>query len=66
MQETGGNEITAVSFRLTAEGERLLEQGMASPTEAPEMWIGGCRLYGRRLWVRRKRGSHWGIEQIEA
>jgi hypothetical protein len=64
MRETGGgNAITAVSFRLTAEGERLLEQGMARAAEAPTMWIGGCRLYGRSpIWVKYEA---WRFEQVD-
>ena len=64
MKDSGGDvEPTAFSFRLTKVGERLREQGMASPSEAPELWIGGCRLYGKRPWVRRKRSGRWRFEQ---
>jgi hypothetical protein len=68
MRVTGdGNEITAVSFRLTAEGERLREQGMRAASEAPVMWIGGCRLYGNGpVWVRRNQDSYCRFEHVGA
>src|SRR5262249_42122773 len=53
-EPTGVCEFTASSFQLTAAGERLRQQGMDSASEAPEMWIGGCQLYGKRPWVRQK------------
>jgi hypothetical protein len=62
-EPSGVSEFTAASFQLTATGERLREQGMASPDEGPRMWVGGCRLYGKRARVRRKRGRCWVFEQ---
>jgi hypothetical protein len=66
--ESGGvNDFTDSSFQLTPLGISLRHEGLSDPGEAPPMFIGGCRLYGRRpTWARRSRGEKWWIESLPA
>jgi hypothetical protein len=59
------NHLCSISYRLTPLGERLRDVGFTSPTQAPPMFIGGCRLYDPdRTWVRRDIGTDWHIERL--
>jgi hypothetical protein len=63
----GPSEWTAVAYQLTPYGRRLREWGLESPTEAPPLYVGGCRLYAAGpTWARRERGGNWWIEDVSS
>jgi hypothetical protein len=64
-QLRGVNVFTNFAYRLTPRGRRIVEQGLASGTEAPPLAVGGCRAHaGRNPWVRRADGNGWRLERL--
>ncbi len=59
------NAWTFTEYRLTAHGERLRAEGLRLVDEAPQMYVGGCKLFAKdRIWVRRIQGDDWWIEEM--
>jgi hypothetical protein len=64
-ESDGTTYYNCVSYQLTALGQKLRKRGLDVPSEAPCMFLGGCRLYDtRQTWVRRNKGKEWWIERL--
>jgi hypothetical protein len=51
-----------VSYRLTARGQRLLDEGLRAPDDAPPIFAGGCEVYRPDpFWVREETGNEWRL-----
>jgi hypothetical protein len=58
------NSLMWVSYRLTARGQRMLEEGMLSTDDAPTIFAGGCEVYRPdSFWVRHESGDEWRLVQ---
>jgi hypothetical protein len=56
------NQLMWVSYRLTARGQRLLDDGLVAGDDAPPMFAGGCELYRpNSFYVRQQSGDSWSI-----
>jgi hypothetical protein len=63
----GVNEWTALAYLLTPHGSHLRDWGLERPTEAPPLYVGGCRLYAEKpTWARRERGGSWWIGDVSS
>jgi hypothetical protein len=61
--ENCANELTAMSYQLTPQGEQIRDVGLETLDEAPPLLMGGFRFYVDP-WVRRNRGRSWWIEEL--
>lgn len=66
-EESKGGLFERHAYRLTEEGEELIEEGFTGENDAPILLLGDCRIYaGQNPWVKVVEDEYWWFERFSS